>query len=216
MASHGKDLTPNHIVELLELINERLAQKGINGHLIIGGGAVMSLCHNARASTRDIDALFEPRREFRDVVAEIAAERNLEQDWLNDAFKGFINPGGMTTEALFSFSNLEVSRLDDETMLALKLTSARTATDRDAVDALALLEAMHPSSIDEIYDIVESRAYPSLLTPKVDYFIQEVFETYQKRFADDKNETPAELMERARQAAASASQDRRCPSTKHR
>ena len=49
------------------------------------------LVYNARNSTHDIDAIFKPSSEFREIIAEIAEENDLDSDWLNDGVKGFLN-----------------------------------------------------------------------------------------------------------------------------
>lgn len=53
----------------------------------------MALAYNTTRSTRDIDAIFEPKMLAYQIAAEVAAEReDLPEDWLNDAVKAFPMP----------------------------------------------------------------------------------------------------------------------------
>lgn len=54
------------------------------------GGAAMIFSFNARATTQDIDAVFEPEKEFRDSVFEVGIKNQLEPGWLNNAVQVFI------------------------------------------------------------------------------------------------------------------------------
>jgi hypothetical protein len=51
----------------------------------------MVLAHRSRLATKDVDAVFAPKQEIYHAAAEVAAECNVETDWLNDAVKGFIS-----------------------------------------------------------------------------------------------------------------------------
>lgn len=42
------------------LLADKLARRGVVGELHVFGGAAMVLAFDARAATRDVDALFEP------------------------------------------------------------------------------------------------------------------------------------------------------------
>jgi hypothetical protein len=75
----------NEIVELLTELGGRLAARGIEGEMYVVGGAAVALAFDARRSTRDIDAVFEPKTEIYTAAAEMAEERGLPEGWLNDA-----------------------------------------------------------------------------------------------------------------------------------
>jgi len=47
------------------------------------GGAVVSLVHGARESTKDIDETFQPKELMREIIADIADKYGLENDWMN-------------------------------------------------------------------------------------------------------------------------------------
>ena len=47
----------------------------------------MALAYDARRTTRDIDAAFEPSTVVREITAVIGRNHGLQNDWLNDAAK---------------------------------------------------------------------------------------------------------------------------------
>lgn len=178
MVTRADEFTPDDIRELLCELNDHLAGRNIKAYLLMAGGAVMTTSFGSRLTTQDIDGVFEPSTEIREVVSQIAAEHGLEEDWLNDGVKGFINPRTMGSEPYMKLSNLEVRTLDAKSMLSLKLTSARFDGGKDIPDAIALMRHLGIRTVDEAFEIVEERAYPNQMTPKAQYFIMEVFERY--------------------------------------
>src|SRR5947209_6854336 len=61
-------------------------------HLVVLGGAAMVLGYDARRSTKDVDAIFIPppeARQVREWVRTVSEELDLPEDWLNDAAKGY-------------------------------------------------------------------------------------------------------------------------------
>lgn len=58
--------------------------------MFLVGGAAMAFADNTRRSTRDVDAVFEPKETVRDAAAVVADRRGISRDWLNDAVKGYL------------------------------------------------------------------------------------------------------------------------------
>lgn len=102
-------LTKDQIKRYLQEMNDRLAEKDVEGEVVLCGGAMMALVYDARPSTKDVDALFAPTSAIREVAKEIAEEHGLEDDWFNDAAKGFIDTNLMVFEDVMTFSHLRVS-----------------------------------------------------------------------------------------------------------
>ncbi len=173
-------LTKEKISKLYLELNEKMKQRGVSGTILVTGGAVMATVYDSRTSTHDIDAIFEPKQIFRNIISEIATEQNLPSDWLNDGVKGFLDTTKMNQEPYLNLSNLTVNVLDAESMLALKLTSARLDS-QDMADSLVLLNQVKPKSIDDVYSLVESKCSTNQLTPIANFFIQEAFKKYEEQ-----------------------------------
>jgi methylmalonyl-CoA mutase cobalamin-binding subunit len=75
------------VLELLHELAERLRTRGICAGIHLVGGAALAIAYYDRRATFDIDAVFSPTKPVLDVVAELAAERNLPADWLNNNAK---------------------------------------------------------------------------------------------------------------------------------
>lgn len=58
--------------------------------MYVVGGAAVTLAYDTRRSTRDIDAVFEPKAPVYQAAAEVAEQLGLPPGWLNDAVKGFL------------------------------------------------------------------------------------------------------------------------------
>lgn len=121
--------------------------------------------------------LFAPTAVIRDIAKSMAEEHGLEEDWFNDAAKGFIDTSRMAFQDVVVFSHLRVRRPGDEEMLALKLASAREDS-MDAKDALFLMELVEPESLERVYEIIEKHIPAPRLTPMASFFAQEIFARY--------------------------------------
>ena len=166
-------LTKDQIEQYLSEIDAELASRNLTGEIVMCGGAVMAYVYDARPSTKDIDALFAPTRELREIAAEIAERHGLEDDWLNDAAKGFIDTSRMAFEPVMELPALRVMRPNDEAMLAMKLTSAREDS-KDAADAVFLIRRLGITNEDEILDVMERNIPPQRLSPMAGFFAREM------------------------------------------
>jgi hypothetical protein len=77
------------IVEALTSLGAVLDSRGLRGEMYVVGGAAIALAFDERRSTRDVDAIFEPKMEIYAAASEVAERLGLPPGWLNDAVKGF-------------------------------------------------------------------------------------------------------------------------------
>ncbi|HMO19140.1 MAG TPA: DUF6036 family nucleotidyltransferase [Oligoflexia bacterium] len=167
-------LKKEKILELFEILSNKLESRGEKGEVGIVGGAVMCLVFNARASTKDVDAIFKPTKLIRELVSEIAIEENLPNDWLNDGAKGFLQPNFISNDVI-NLPNLRVWAPDAKYMLAMKCLSARwDSNDRD--DVIFLIKFLKLKNAEEVFKIIEHYYPKKSIPPKTKFFIEEIMD----------------------------------------
>ncbi|MCL2157999.1 MAG: DUF6036 family nucleotidyltransferase [Oscillospiraceae bacterium] len=155
-----RKLTKKDILKYLEEINKKLTERGKFGEIMICGGAVMTLVYYARHSTHDIDAVFKPKEDMKEIIDEIMRENSLNAQWLNDDVSMFTNEfKNLTSSEYKNFSNLTVNILDAESLLAMKLVSARENT-YDLSDAVILMKHLNVTKVEELYALLEKYEFP--------------------------------------------------------
>lgn len=117
-------LSRDDILRLLHALNEELRAEEVTGHIQMAGGAVMCLAFDARASTRDVDAVFRPSVRVLEAAAKVAAREGVPDTWLNDAVKGYLSDRG-TFQPFLDLDHLKVFRATAEYMLAMKCLAMR-------------------------------------------------------------------------------------------
>jgi len=159
-------------MSLFDDMSALLSQRDEHAQIFVVGGAAMALAYNERRATQDIDAAFEPPKLVRQLALEIAAQRGLVSDWLNDAVKGFL-PGDDANPATVYESNwLVVQVASPQYLLAMKLFSARRG--RDDFDCVKLFQLCGLKSADEALHILSTYYQTSLLTARHMYFAQDI------------------------------------------
>jgi len=167
-------------LQALSSLNEKLQAEGVIGEICLFGGTAMVLAFNARLSTRDVDAVFQPPDIFRRGALEIAAEMGLPEDWLNDGVKGYVsNTPAYTRDGLPEMSHLRVIRPTAEYLLAMKCMAARlpsytTKGDRD--DIAFLIHHLALKDAEAVFGVVEKFYAPEQILPKTHFLIQELLE----------------------------------------
>ncbi len=166
-------MTADEITKYLTELNDELRLMHIKGEVSLYGGAVMCLVYDARAATKDVDAIFKPTSEIRRAVKIIAQRNNLPEDWMNDAVKGY---WAKHQEAiLFDLSDLKVFVPEPDYLLAMKAIAARAGT-YDREDVIKLIEMLGLKSADEVFNIVEKYYPKNQIKPQTQYFIEELFQ----------------------------------------
>ena len=134
----------------------------------------MCLVFDARRSTKDLDAFFEPTTRVREAAARVAAKRGVDPEWLNDGVKAFLSPQGEYSEYL-ELSNLKVFAAKPETMFAMKCLALRLGAEfQDEDDIKYLLRTLDIGSYDQAIEVI-TKYYPLDRFPqKTFYFLEEV------------------------------------------
>ncbi|MDR1052242.1 MAG: hypothetical protein LBP95_14520 [Deltaproteobacteria bacterium] len=123
------------ILKYLTILGRELDLRGIQGEILIVGGAMMALVHNSLGSTKDINALYEPKSIIEVVASKIAADYDLHPDWLNNLFSEF-SAASSTRHHFISVPGLEIHRVAQSYLLAMKLLAGRY---EDDVEDMAFL-----------------------------------------------------------------------------
>jgi hypothetical protein len=151
-----------------------LESRGIAGRMFVVGGAALALALNARRTTLDIDAVFEPKSEVYSAAREVADRLNLPDDWLNDAVKSYIPGTDPDALPIFDRPGLTVSAASARFLLAMKLRAARVELDVDDIRFLANLLGLH--SAEEVLQVATERYDADDLPPRAKFLVQELFE----------------------------------------
>jgi hypothetical protein len=108
-------------------LGERLARRGVVADIYVIGGAAMAMAYDARRSTRDIDAVFEPHGVVREEADAVAAELGLPRWWLNEQASTYVAPGGdAEAPRVFEGRGIRVAAASARHLLAMKTLAAGT------------------------------------------------------------------------------------------
>lgn len=160
----------------LRALGQKLRARGVTGEILIVGGAYMLLVLASREATRDIDAYFEKDREaIRAAAAEVAKERGLPADWLNDAVKGFIHRRPARTDLWASYPGLNIYTPDPEYVFAMKAEAARVGTS-DIDDLKALIKKLKLKTLAQALAVVERYVPAQLRSMRAQLTLEAIFE----------------------------------------
>ena len=167
-------LAQGDIRRLFELLNEELRDSKTRGELYLVGGAVMCLAYNARQSTFDVDALFQPSVEVRKAAARAAAKSGFPPDWLNDGVKGYLSERADFAPFL-ELDHLKVLVAEPQYLLAMKCLAMRIGAEfHDLDDVRFLLRTLDIRTYDQAIAII-TKYYPLDRFPqKTLYALQEL------------------------------------------
>jgi len=168
-------LTKSDIERLFELLNKQLSKESIEGEVYLVGGAVMCLVFNARPSTRDVDAYFQPAKKIREAAAKVALLAGVKEDWLSDAVKGYLSTNG-EYDTFLELSNLRVFVATGEYLLAMKCLSMRIGEEfHDLDDIRFLIRHLNLKTYQEALDIITKYHQLDKFPQKTLYALEEIF-----------------------------------------
>ncbi len=146
--SPSKPLSKDDMYALFETLSERLRRKGARANIYLVGGAVMALAFDRERITGDIDARIDTGHgALVEAVHEIAAERGLATNWLNEqAASAIPKTPDARAPTLYATQYLVVTGASAEHMLAMKLEAGRG---RDVSDIATLVRMLGLRSPEE-------------------------------------------------------------------
>lgn len=167
--------TKKDIVRLFELLNDQMRLESLEGEVYLVGGAVMCLVFNARPSTKDVDAYFQPAQKIRVAAARVGVKAGIKEDWLNDAVKGYFSDQG-EYDTFLELTNLRVFVARAEYLLAMKCLAMRIGEEfHDLDDIRYLIRYLNLKTYQETLDVM-TRFYPLERFPqKTLYALEEIF-----------------------------------------
>lgn len=165
----------HELTEVLQELDERLSS---SFDVIVIGGAAMILHFGARRATRDVDVLVlrGDLTELRQAVKVVAGERDLPEDWMSDAAKGFADvlPSDFYHRLVpleLTFRHIRLYALGRSEQVALKIVALR---EQDLEDLELLLPQMSEADKDVLVAIMEHvSTFRSDWAQKIQYFLQE-------------------------------------------
>ena len=184
MKRHIKSTNEDSVMSKQDILNnllaldQKLIENNMTGEIDMFGGAVMCLGLDARNSTHDIDAIFQPKADIRTLIQEVAEERNLPEDWLNDGVKGFVSPEGEFERfGEDIFKNLTVFMASPEYLLAMKCLSCRSTLDSptEISDIRFLINYLGLNSVEAVENVILEYYPASRYQVKTHYMLEEIF-----------------------------------------
>jgi len=164
--------------ELIEIIHELDKNLTATFDIILIGGAAMILHFGAKRTTRDVDVfiLRGGASVLRKAVKTVAENRELPEDWLNDAAKGFA--GILLPDfyhrlipLAYEFNNIRLYILGLPELVALKIIALR---EQDLEDLELLLPRMTETDKKIVIEIIDhTNNFRPDWAQKIRYFLQE-------------------------------------------
>jgi hypothetical protein len=161
------------IVSALTALAAELERRGVSAEMYVVGGAAIALAFDERRSTRDVDAVFEPKSAVYEAAASVGEDLGLPVGWLNDAVKGFLVGDDPAAAPVLDLPGLRCLTASPQTLLALKVLAHRVGEDED--DLRLLARELGLESADEVLAIAE-RTYGERLDPAARFFVEQIFD----------------------------------------
>jgi hypothetical protein len=184
-------LTTKAIEAGLRDIGRKARAEGEIIEIAIYGGSAIVLGFRFRRATDDVDVVVSGNpRTLRRYVREIARERGWDENWMNDAVKGFVSAhaaGGLRPFRSYPDEDnpgLRVMVPTAEYLLAMKCMAMRIdAADQshDLADIRSLMKETGCTDAARILEIVERFYPPDLITPRIAFGIEQIAADYGTR-----------------------------------
>ena len=141
MTGAGRPLRWTEIESYLVDVGAELERRGLIRTIIKVGGAYVAY-RGERASTTDVDTIYELDDDLRATIATVAERHGLEPDWLNDRARPWrpVTFDPTTCETVLEAGTLRVLAPEPDIVVLMKI-SAGGRTPNDALDLRALWPA---------------------------------------------------------------------------
>jgi hypothetical protein len=148
--------------------------KGLHERGVHVGGAATRLAHDARAATRDVDGVFEPKAVVAQEARRIARAMDLVPDWLHDGVQEFRSPiPAREREVLDALPGLLVWVPEPASIFARKCLASRV---EDRADILTLAGRLGLRRAADAVDAALRVDPSSRLLPKTRFMIEELLD----------------------------------------
>ena len=166
-------LSKKQILQYLEELSAAMERQNLKGEILLFGGAAMVLAFNARPSTRDVDAIFRPKKEIYAISKEIAGKHHLAEGWLNDSVKGFIMSDSFKQNLFIRYNNLSVYTPEPQYLLAMKCISMRIGVESSDIDDIkTLLKYLKIKKAEDAFRLIE-KYYPQNKIPQKTFYVMD-------------------------------------------
>lgn len=158
MRLRARRLKRAEILRALRRLGELCADQESRVEIAIYGGTVMMMAYDCRAATKDVDAIFRPPEVVEPLIAQVAREYKLPEDWMNSGVKEFT----AKHEERIVFAELQVpglmiTRPSARYLLAMKCLAGRLPTpfrSGDLADLRFLLRELKIEAVEQVDGIV--------------------------------------------------------------
>lgn len=176
-----KPLSKENILNYLRELSDEIGKENLKGEILLFGGAAMVVAFDARPSTRDVDAIFQPKSKIYEMSKRVAERHDLPEGWLNDSVKGFIRTDAFDYNLLIRFENLSVYMPEPEYLLAMKSISMRIGVESSDIDDIKyLIDHLEIKTPEDVFDIIKKYYPRDQVPPKTYYALEEIFENLLK------------------------------------
>jgi hypothetical protein len=160
------------VIDLLTDLGRRLDSRGLRLDIYVVGGTAMFLAYDRTRLTRDIDAVWDQVDPVAEVIAEIAEERSLPRDWLNDRVRPML-PRVFDEDQVevLTGPGLAVSVASARHLIAMKARAARDARDLDDLVLLCAREGI--DRVTEVLAIADAVWGPGMLREETVFAVRE-------------------------------------------
>lgn len=173
------------ILSALSLLGQYAQEEGIKLEVSIYGGEAFMLAYNTREATRDVDAILVPREEGERLVRKVAAELELEEDWLNANVRIFLSPKVEAKRRLAEIEALTGLIIQVPTakyLLAMKALACRKSIGTypgDMEDLSYLIKKMDIRSLEEIQAVIDVFYPVDVIRPNDAHRLKAIIESHE-------------------------------------